>query len=169
MKKIGLFSDTHSYIDDDIKKYFDKCDEIWHAGDIGNDEVLDYMRDYKPSRIVFGNIDSNEMRNKTDEDLIFTVEGLKVAMTHIAGYPKRYTKRARKILVEHKPDLFICGHSHICKVMRDHEYDHLHMNPGAFGHHGFHKIRTMLRFDIEDGKIINLEAIELGQRGYIEK
>lgn len=163
--KIGLISDTHSFLDKKVFKYFDSCDEIWHAGDIGNEEVLNELEAFKPTKTVFGNIDDQAIQQRTIEDLIFTVEDVKVFMTHIGGKPPRYAKGISTKLKKHKPDLFICGHSHILRVMPDKDRGLLYMNPGAAGHEGFHKMRTLLRFEINNGKIENLEAIELGARG----
>lgn len=163
--KIGLISDTHSFLDKKVFKYFDSCDEIWHAGDIGNEEVLNELEAFKPTKTVFGNIDDQAIQQRTIEDLIFTIEDVKVFMTHIGGKPPRYAKGISTKLKKHKPDLFICGHSHILRVMPDKDRGLLYMNPGAAGHQGFHKMRTLLRFEINNGKIENLEAIELGARG----
>ncbi|WP_422003751.1 metallophosphoesterase family protein [Roseivirga pacifica] len=165
MIKIGLISDTHSFLDKKVLEYFDSCDEIWHAGDIGNHEVLDELEAFKPTRSVFGNIDDKTIQSRTIEDLVFEVEGVKVFITHIGGKPPRYAKGITTKLKQHKPNLFICGHSHILRVMPDKERNLIYMNPGAAGHHGFHHVRTLLRFDINNGKIENLEAIELGKRG----
>ena len=165
MKKIGLLSDTHSFLDPSIFKYFEACDEIWHAGDIGKVEVVDQLEAFKPLRAVYGNIDGKELRIRFPEDLRFECEGVNVWMTHIGGYPGRYNKRVRGIMEENPPDLFICGHSHILKVMPDRKYNLLHMNPGACGHHGMHRMRTLLRFAIEAGNIQEVEVIELGKRG----
>lgn len=169
MKKIGLLSDTHSYLDPKILKHFEDCDEIWHAGDFGDEQVSKALSDFKKFRGVFGNIDGREIRVLHPQDLIFDCEGVKVFITHIGGYPGNYFPEAAKKIAEHKPDLFICGHSHILKVMPDKKNNLLHMNPGAAGKHGFHKIRTILRFNIHEGKISDLEAIELGLRGAIEE
>lgn len=165
MKKILLLSDTHSHMDEKIASYAAQADEVWHAGDVGNPEVLDALEAIKPLRAVFGNIDGHSVRLQTEEVLHFTCEGVAVVMTHIAGYPGRYTATAKKLIEKYQPKLFICGHSHILKVMQDKKYGHLHMNPGAVGISGFHKFRTLLRFEIEKGELKNLEAIELGQRG----
>jgi putative phosphoesterase len=165
--KIGLLSDTHSHLDPKVFDYFADCDEIWHGGDIGDAAVLDKLEAFKPVRAVYGNIDDTPMRARTPLNLIFTVEGLSVFITHIGGYPGRYTPRVRKLLDEHKPGLYICGHSHILKVMMDKKRGILHMNPGACGKHGFHKVQTLLRFDVLNGRIENLEVIELGLRGAI--
>ncbi len=164
--RIGLLSDTHSYIDENILSYFEECDEIWHAGDIGNLKVADRIEAFKPFRCVYGNIDTADARLRYPLDLRFEMEGLDVFMTHIGGYPGRYKKRVGKIFRENPPGLFICGHSHILKVMPDKRYGFLHINPGACGHHGFHKIRTIARFSISNGKVSDLQAIELGIRGY---
>lgn len=162
MKKILLLSDTHSYLGSDVKEYIGAVDEIWHAGDIGDTAVSDQLEKVKPFRTVYGNIDGTEIRNSYPLNQSFECEGVKVFMTHIGGYPGRYTKRVKDLLVKEKPDLYICGHSHICKVVRDNSLGLLHMNPGACGVEGFHKFRTMLRFECNDGEIENLELIELG-------
>ncbi len=168
MKKILLFSDTHSYLGEDVKSHLRNADEIWHAGDIGSLELLDEISSFENTlRVVYGNIDDKEIRNKTTLNQEFSVEGVNVFMTHIGGYPNRYTKRVSKILQASKPDLYICGHSHILKVMKDQELGILHMNPGACGVVGFHKFRTLLSFELNNGKIENLNAIELGLRSAI--
>ncbi|MEM6769364.1 MAG: metallophosphoesterase family protein [Bacteroidota bacterium] len=163
--KIGLLSDTHSHLDPAIFDYFAQCDEIWHAGDIGDATVLDQLEAFKPTRAVYGNIDDAAMRGRISLNQHFTVAGCSVLITHIGGYPGRYTPRVRKLLDEHQPDVYICGHSHILKVMMDKKRGILHLNPGACGRHGFHKVRTLLRFDILDGRVTNMEVIELGARG----
>lgn len=169
MKKIGLLSDTHSYLDPDILlKYFKNVDEIWHAGDIGNiEQVTDLLKDQgKVLRIVWGNIDDKEARKEFKEDCRFTLEGFDIWITHIGGYPGRYTKRVYAELKKNPPDIFVCGHSHILKVMRDKQFNNmLAINPGAAGIHGFHKMRTALRFILDNKKITNMEVIELGVRG----
>lgn len=165
MVKIGLLSDTHSFLDEKIFDYFTEVDEIWHAGDIGDPQVIKQLADFKPVRAVYGNIDEPALRHQYPENAIFTVEGLKVFMTHIGGYPGRYNARVRKLIDEHQPKLYICGHSHILKVMPDPKRALLHINPGACGQHGFHQVRTIVRFTINDGKIEELQVIELGQRG----
>ena len=166
MIKIGLISDTHSYLDDRVFDYFEKCDEVWHAGDIGDPYVLDQLESFKLVRAVYGNIDDHNMRIRIPEIQSFTIEGLKVFMIHIGGSPPRYAKSILNKLREEKPKLFICGHSHILKVMPDNNLNKMiYMNPGAAGHHGFHRMRTLLRFDIDKGQIKNLEVIELGKRG----
>jgi len=160
-KKILLLSDTHGYIDEKILAYCTLADEVWHAGDIGSLEVTDEITKWKPVRAVYGNIDDHEVRRVWKLDEIFTVEKVKVWITHIGGYPKKYNPRIKEALGQIKPDLFICGHSHILKVQYDQEHKMLHMNPGAAGIHGFHQIRTMLRFEIEGENIKNLEIIEM--------
>ncbi|MGB1216385.1 MAG: metallophosphoesterase family protein [Saprospiraceae bacterium] len=169
MKKIGLISDTHSHLEDSVLTYFEEMDEIWHAGDIGDLKVMDCLAEVADVRVVYGNIDNHLARATYPEDLRFEVEGLDVFMTHIGGYPKRYNKRVREILRANPPDLFICGHSHILKVMKDKDLDLIHINPGAAGVHGFHKVKTIVRFKIEEGKIFDLEVIELGLRGALPK
>lgn len=168
MKKIGLISDTHSYFGHDVAPYLEGLDELWHAGDIGNLETADAYENCVPVfRAVYGNIDGHLLRAQFDEVLSFTVENVRVLMMHIGGYPGRYTQKAREALGQTSCDLFISGHSHITKVMRDHKYGHLHMNPGSCGHHGIHIIRTFLRFTLDKGKIDNLEVVELGRRGQV--
>ena len=163
--EITLLSDNHGYIGEDVLKHVEGSDEVWHAGDIGSLESLAPILEIAPIRGVYGNIDNHEVRALYPLDQIWTCEGIKVVMTHIGNYPPKYYKRIRQILIREKPDLYICGHSHICKVIPDPKLDLLHMNPGSYGHHGFHKIRTMLKFTIEDGKIENLRVVELGFRG----
>ena len=160
MTKILLLSDTHSFIGDDILKYVKQADEVWHAGDIGDLNVTDAIKKLKPLRAVYGNIDNAEARLEFSEHLKFRCEGVKVWITHIGGYPGRYAPAVRNQIRIHTPDLFICGHSHILKVINDKKLKLLHMNPGAAGTHGFHKVRTMLRFEVTGEKIQNLEVIE---------
>ena len=164
MKRIGLLSDTHGYLDASIFEHFTSCDEIWHAGDIGDVSVADTLEAFKPLRAVYGNIDDQSITSVYPRDARFDVEGMDVFMTHIGGYPGRYNKRIFALMNEDPPDLFICGHSHILKVIYDKKFNCLHMNPGACGRHGLHKIRTLLRFEIEEGSIIKAEVIELGLR-----
>ena len=162
--RIGLLSDTHSYIDPHWAKYFETCDEIWHAGDFGNIEVLDYLKKLKKVRAVYGNIDGKEIRSEIPEILNFSINGVKVLMIHIGGYPGKYDKLAKQLIEEHHPTLFICGHSHILRVIYDTKYKMLTMNPGAAGLHGFHKIKTLIRFTLLDSKISDAEIIELGPK-----
>lgn len=167
MKKILLLSDTHSYIDDRILHYAHMADEVWHAGDIGTLNVTDELKKIKPLRAVYGNIDDAKARTEFPLDLHFECEGVRIYMTHIGGYPGKYPARIKEELLLSKPGLFICGHSHILKVQFDRQFHCMTMNPGAAGVHGFHEMRTMLRFEIDKGKIQNLEVIELGKRGTI--
>ncbi len=165
MTRIGLLSDTHGFLDEAVFDYFAACDEIWHAGDIGTGEVTERLAAFRPLRAVHGNIDDAALRQRFPEDLRFTLDGVDVLMTHIGGYPGRYNARVRKLLAVHPPDLFICGHSHILKVMPDKKHHLLHINPGACGHQGFHQMRTLVRFTLNDGKVGDLQVIELGKRG----
>ncbi|OQY04952.1 MAG: YfcE family phosphodiesterase [Bacteroidetes bacterium 4572_117] len=161
MKKIGLLSDTHSHIDDKILGFFKDVDEIWHVGDIGSWDVVDKLRAIKPLKAVYGNIDGLEFRQEFEAALVFKCENVNVAMVHIGGYPGRYEKGIKQILKENKINLFISGHSHILKVIYDKKLDLLHINPGAAGKSGFHKVRTAIRFSIDKDKISNLEILEL--------
>lgn len=164
MTKILLLSDTHGYIDASILKYVKEADEVWHAGDIGDLNVTDAIEAIKPLRAVHGNIDDHTIRKEYPEHNRFLCEAVDVWITHIGGYPTKYNTRIRDEIKKNPPKIFICGHSHILKVMRDNKLDLLHMNPGACGKHGFHHIRTMLRFVIDKGDIKDLEVIELGKR-----
>jgi len=161
MTRIGLLSDTHGYMDDNILKHFDNCDEIWHAGDFGTMEVADKLSAIKPLRGVYGNIDGGELRKTFPEKLRFSSEGINVLLTHIGGYPGRYSPLIKGELYTKPPQLFICGHSHILKVMYDEKLKCLHINPGAAGKQGWHKVRTLIKFCISDEKIHTLEAVEL--------
>lgn len=169
MKRIGLISDTHSHLEESVFKYFEACDEIWHAGDIGDASVADQLQAFRPLRAVYGNIDDGALRRRFPEDLRFSVEGVDVFMTHIGGYPGRYNRRVRAILQAAPPDLYICGHSHILRVMPDKKLGFLHVNPGAAGNHGFHKVKTIVRFTVDQGNIKDFEVIELGLRGALPK
>ena len=164
MKKILLLSDTHGFIDNQILKFVNQADEVWHAGDIGAIEVTDTIKKLKPLRGVYGNIDNALIRTEFPLNNKFTIEKISVWITHIGGYPNKYDLKIRDEISKNSPNLFISGHSHILKVMFDKKLNLLHMNPGAAGKHGFHKVRTMLRFEINEDKITNLEAIELEQR-----
>ena len=165
MKKIGLLSDTHGYLDDKVFKYFADCDEIWHAGDIGTIALADQLEAFKPLRAVYGNIDGHALRQRYPLHQRFDCEGLDVWITHIGGYPGRYDKRIREDIRANPPGLFITGHSHILKVMPDKKLNLLHINPGACGVHGFHQVKTLIRFSIHESKISELQAIEIGKRG----
>lgn len=162
--KIGLISDTHGHLDDKVYHYFEECDEIWHAGDVGTLELYDKLNDFKPVRGVYGNIDGQDIRMVCPEDNWFECEELTIWMTHIGGYPPKYNRRVKKILMERQPDIFICGHSHILKIMRDADNDLLHINPGAAGLQGFHRVKTLVRFEILGKEIKDLQVIELGPK-----
>jgi len=164
MKKILLLSDTHSHIDDSILKYVDMADEVWHAGDIGDLHVTDTLKKNRPLRAVFGNIDDDKARMEFPLHNRFWCEGVDVWITHIGGYPGKYSPGIRAALAGNPPKLFICGHSHILKVIFDKKLNLLHMNPGAAGVSGFHQVRTMLRFVIDGDKIRDLEIVEIGKK-----
>jgi hypothetical protein len=166
--KIGLLSDTHGFLDKKIFDYFRDCDEVWHAGDIGEDGVAESLEKFKPFRAVFGNIDTKDIQIKYPEDLWFTCEGMRVWMTHIGGTPPNYKPRIKKLLKARETDLFICGHSHILKIARDPQFNNMiFINPGAAGNQGFHRIKTLVRFEISNREMKNLEVIEIGKRGII--
>ncbi len=162
--KIGLISDTHSYLDDAVFEYFKDCDEIWHAGDFGSMEVIERLQAFKPLKGVFGNIDGKNIRMIYPENLRFQCEGVNVWMTHIGGYPGKYSPLVREEIRKNPPKLFICGHSHILKVQFDQKLGLLHLNPGAAGKQGWHKQRTLMRFEINQDRIENMEVIELNPR-----
>ncbi len=164
MKRIGLLSDTHGFLDDRIQKYFNNCDEIWHAGDIGTIETFDKLASWKPVKAVYGNIDGHTIRAAVPEIQRFNCEEVDVLIKHIGGYPGRYDRSIYKTIVESPPDLFISGHSHILKVINDSKNKLLHINPGAAGKNGLHKIRTVVRFTIDGRKITELEVVEIEQR-----
>ncbi|WP_264558617.1 metallophosphoesterase family protein [Flavobacterium sp. N2270] len=164
MIKILLLSDTHSHIDDVILKYVNLADEVWHAGDIGDLTITDKIKSLKPLRAVFGNIDDAKARKEFPLNNRFMCEDVDVWITHIGGYPDKYNVNVRDEIRQNPPKLFICGHSHILKVQFDKKLNLLHMNPGAAGKHGFHQVRTMLRFEIDKDKIQNLEVIEIGKK-----
>lgn len=164
MKTIGLMSDTHGYWDDRYLKYFEPCDEIWHAGDIGSIELADRLNAFRPLRAVYGNADGQDVRLVYPEIQRFTVDGASVLMKHIGGYPGHYDPSVREALKAEHPKLFVSGHSHILKVKFDRTLGILHINPGAAGIYGFHKVRTLVRFRIDGGTFKDLEVIELGQR-----
>ncbi|MFY0607068.1 MAG: metallophosphoesterase family protein [Cyclobacteriaceae bacterium] len=166
--RIGLISDTHGYLDPTVFVHFKQVDEIWHAGDIGNIEVLHQLEAFKPTIAVYGNIDGHELRRAIPETQIQTREDIKIVMNHIGGKPPQYNPPTRALLTKEYPRLFICGHSHILKVENDRFRKMLYMNPGAAGKHGFHKMRTLLRFEINNGTIEKLEVIELGPRASLQ-
>ena len=166
--KIALLSDSHSHIDQNIIDTIHGVDEIWHAGDVGSWNVIEQLQTIAPLRVVYGNIDDHTFRAEYPLDLHFEIQGIRFYMTHIGGYPGRYASRVRAIFSQTPCDIFICGHSHICKVIRDTKHNHLVMNPGAIGHHGFHAIRTLLLFEITNGKLEHLKVAELGRRGRVK-
>lgn len=162
MKKIGLLSDTHGFLDDKVFEHFKDCDEVWHAGDIGTVEVADRLAAFKPLRAVYGNIDGDKLRVMFKQHERWMCEGVDVWMTHIGGYPGKYAREVKPEIFMHPPKLFISGHSHILKVMYDKKLGTLHINPGAEGKYGFHNVRTLVRFEIDGTDIRNLEVIEMG-------
>jgi len=158
---IGLISDTHSYLDPTVFEHFKNCDEIWHAGDFGNIEIANELNSFKPLKGVYGNIDGYDIKSVYPEQLVFKCEKVKVMMRHIGGYPPRYNPETKKEFLIHKPQLFISGHSHILKIMYDDKLNCLHINPGAAGKHGWQKVRTLVRFTIDEKDIKDCEVIEL--------
>lgn len=168
MMNIGVLSDTHSFYDLKINQYFSQCDEIWHAGDIGDEHVLDQLESLNITKAVYGNIDSQAIRRRTKEHLFFNVEGKKVLLLHIAGKMGSYTPETRSLIELYKPDILVCGHSHILKVAFDKKFNLLYINPGAAGISGFHQIRTLLRFKINTTEISDMQVIELGARSPID-
>lgn len=162
--RIGLLSDTHGHIDDRILHHLSGCDEIWHAGDIGDGGVTDALAEVAPLVAVYGNIDDHLLRREFPEHQHLEREGCRVWMTHIGGRPGRYAKGIRSGLQLHKPDLFVCGHSHLLLVKKDLSWGGIHLNPGAAGRQGFHRVRTMLRFTLSSGKLVDPEVVELGVR-----
>jgi putative phosphoesterase len=166
--KIGLLSDTHGFLDPKIFDHFDLCDEVWHAGDLGDETVAIRLENFKPLRAVFGNIDDKSLQSRFPEDLFFTCEELNVWITHIGGFPPNYNARVKKILQTKLPQIFICGHSHILRIAKDPNFKNLlYINPGAAGNQGFHRTKTIVRFEIKGKEIKNMEVIELGLRGAI--
>ena len=161
MKRIGLLSDTHSFLDERIKKHLKDCDEIWHAGDIGNINVTDELSKIAPLRAVYGNIDGAELRSTFCKNLHFSIEGLDVFITHIGGRPPRFTPEVLSYLKANNPNVFICGHSHILIAQFCKSFGGLHLNPGAAGIYGIHKVRTLMRFDISQSGVANLEVVEI--------
>jgi len=165
MTRIGLLSDTHGWWDDKYVEYFSECDEIWHAGDIGSEELASNLASIKPLRAVYGNIDGHSIRQQYSKVAHFKVEDVNVMMTHIGGYPGRYDPSIRAELYDTKPQIFVAGHSHILKVMYDKNLNCLHINPGAAGISGFHLVRTLIRFSIDKADIKDLEVVELIENG----
>jgi len=165
MTRIGLISDTHNYLDEAVFRHFEKCDEIWHAGDFGTSAIADKLKGFKPLKGVYGNIDGYDIRSVYPEKLVWSCEDVRVYMTHIGGYPNHYAPNVKQDLIKNEARLFISGHSHILKVIYDDKINCLHMNPGAAGNQGWHKIRTIVRFTIDGSNIKDCEVIELGRRG----
>ncbi|MBS1736956.1 MAG: metallophosphoesterase family protein [Bacteroidetes bacterium] len=161
MTRIGLLSDTHNYLDSSIERYLAECDEIWHAGDFGTIAIAERLSLIKPVKGVYGNIDGYDVSSQYPEQAVFMCEEVKVMMRHIGGYPPKYNAETKKELLIHRPLLFISGHSHILKIMYDEKLHCLHMNPGAAGKHGWHKVRTLIRFSIDGNNIKDCEVIEL--------
>lgn len=160
MKRIGLLSDTHGWLDPKVTEFFQSCDEVWHCGDIGDVAVADTLAARFRLRAVYGNIDGGVLRQMFRETEVFECEGVKVLLTHIGGYPGHYDLRIRPLLAAESPRLFVCGHSHIAKVMFDKKLNCLHVNPGAAGRYGFHKVRTAVRFVLDAGSVKELELAE---------
>ena len=167
MTRIGLISDTHSYLDDAVFRHFENCDEIWHAGDFGTDAIAEQLKNFKPLKGVYGNIDGYDIRSVYPEKLIWNCEDVKVYMTHIGGHPNKYAPGIKQDLMKNNARLFISGHSHILKIIYDDKINCLHINPGAAGNQGWHKIKTIVRFAIDGSNIKDCEVIELGRRGTI--
>ena len=164
MKKIGIISDTHSYWDNNFIKYFSSCDEIWHAGDIGDLQITDKLKEIAPLKGVYGNIDNHIIRQEFPKEISFNYGSQNIFITHIGGHPKNYNKSSLEKIKTIKPQIFVCGHSHICKVIYDKTLNLLYINPGSAGIVGFHKVRTLIRFHLHSEKITNMEVIELGSR-----
>lgn len=164
MTTIGLISDTHSFLDENVFKHFEHCDEIWHGGDFGTLELAHRLAAFKPLKGVYGNIDTPDISSIYPENLFFQCEEVKVFMTHIGGYPPKYNNRVKPLIQEYKPQLFISGHSHILKVMYDDKLQCLHMNPGAAGNQGWHKVRTIITFVIDGKNMKDCKVIEMGGR-----
>ena len=163
--RIGILSDTHGFINEQFLKVFENCDEVWHAGDIGNSTVTDSLKIKFKLRAVYGNIDDAKARIEFREHEFFVIDGKKFLMIHIAGPFEKYTAQTKQLIQQYAPDVLICGHSHICKVAMDKRNKLLYVNPGAAGINGFHQIRTVLRFEITDGTLKSMEVVELGKRG----
>ena len=165
MTRIGLISDTHNYLDEAVFTHFAQCDEVWHAGDFGSAAIADRLKAFRPLKGVYGNIDGYDIRGEFPEKLRWTCEEVEIFMTHIGGYPPGYNPAVKKELTANPPQLFICGHSHILKIMYDEKLHCLHMNPGAAGNQGWHKVRTLIRFTIDGNNMKDCEIVELGKRG----
>jgi len=166
MKRIGIISDTHGNLHPRVFSFFKDCNEIWHAGDIGNIETLDELTNFKPTRAVFGNIDGGNLRVSCNEYEVFTIESTKVLLIHIGGYPGKYTKQSNYLISKYKPQIFISGHSHILKIVNDNKNNLLHINPGAAGNSGQHQFITFIRFTIDKGNISDLEVFEVPRQTF---
>lgn len=164
MKYIGLISDTHGFLDENVFKHFENCNEIWHAGDFGSTEIINRLKSFKPLKGVYGNVDGTDIRSEFPEQLIFMCEDVRIMIRHIGGYPPKYNPETKKELLLCKPQLLISGHSHILKIMYDEKLECLYMNPGAAGKQGWQKVRTIVRFAIDGKEIKNCEVIELGKK-----
>lgn len=164
MKKIGLLSDTHGHLPQKIFTHFKDCDEVWHAGDFGSQQVVDELKDFKPLRGVYGNIDGREIMNEFPLENIFRCEEVIVVMKHIGGYPKKYAPGVKELIIQEKPQLFISGHSHILKIVYDNDLHCLHINPGACGEQGWHQVKTLVKFVIDRKEIKDCKVIELGKK-----
>jgi putative phosphoesterase len=164
LTRIGIISDTHSFLDENVFEHFKSCDEIWHAGDFGDIEIADKLKEFKPLKGVYGNIDGQDIRTQFPDQLVFNCEDVRVMMRHIGGSPPKYNPETKKELAIHQPQLFICGHSHILKIMYDDKINCLHLNPGAAGKHGWHKTRTIVRLTIDGNNMKDCEVVELGKR-----
>lgn len=167
MTRIGLISDTHNYLDEAVFKHFEECNEIWHAGDFGTVAIADRLKEFKPLKGVYGNIDGYDIRGIYPENLVWNCEDVKVYMKHIGGHPGKYAPGVKQELIANGARLFISGHSHILKIIYDEKINCLHMNPGAAGNQGWHKVRTIVRFTINGSDIKDCEVIELGKRGIV--
>jgi uncharacterized protein len=161
MTTIGLLSDTHGFLPPAVFTHFDSVDEIWHAGDIGTQDVSEQLKSFKPLRAVYGNIDGGLLRVEFKEVEFFQIEEVPVLMMHIGGYPPKYNLQSKPLIEKHKPHLFICGHSHILKIILDPKYNLLHINPGACGKQGWHKVSTLIRLQIDGHRLVDLQIIEL--------
>lgn len=168
MTQIGIISDTHGFLDERVFHHFKDCHEVWHAGDVGSVDIITKLEEFKPLRAVYGNIDGGSVRIRCPEHQHFVCEGFNIWITHIAGYPGRYAwpflQSLRNITAKEKPDLMVCGHSHILKVIKDNQHGMLTLNPGAAGRSGFHQVRTLIRMQLHNKEIKKMEAIELGSR-----
>lgn len=164
MKRIGIISDTHGYLDEKVFAHFQHCDEVWHAGDFGDYRIVDELKAFKPLRAVYGNIDGQDIRTVYPEKLHFTIEDVNVFMQHIGGYPGRYAPGVKNEIIDNKSKLFLSGHSHILKIMYDDKLDCLHINPGAAGRQGWHKVKTLVRLVIDGNTMRDCEVIELGKK-----